>query len=64
MPDAACYAHRIGRCGRFGRKGVGINLVSSEQQLADLRQICTEYEVELVELPPSKLLKGGGKGGI
>lgn len=30
QPDAETYVHRIGRCGRFGRPGVAINLVHDE----------------------------------
>lgn len=37
--NKACYLHRIGRSGRFGRKGVAINLMSryEERTLDDIR---------------------------
>lgn len=46
------YIHRIGRSGRYGRRGVAINLVSSKdsQKLAD---IIEHYRTEVNELPSS-----------
>lgn len=38
-PDFETYLHRIGRTGRFGRKGTAINFVSDEKSLAVLRAI-------------------------
>ena len=44
------YIHRIGRSGRFGRKGVAINLVSnSEKRMKE--EIETYYSVKMKELP-------------
>lgn len=44
------YIHRIGRSGRFGRKGVAINLVSnSEKRMKE--EIETYYTVKMKELP-------------
>jgi len=44
------YIHRIGRSGRFGRKGVAINLVSnSEKRMKE--EIETHYTVKMKELP-------------
>lgn len=31
IPDPLTYLHRIGRTGRYGRKGIAINIVSDEQ---------------------------------
>jgi translation initiation factor 4A len=44
------YIHRIGRGGRFGRKGVAINLVTAESMrlLEDIRSF---YQTEIVEMP-------------
>eukprot|EP01113_Clastostelium_recurvatum_P030778 TRINITY_DN3774_c0_g1_i2.p1 TRINITY_DN3774_c0_g1~~TRINITY_DN3774_c0_g1_i2.p1 ORF type:complete len:434 (-),score=121.06 TRINITY_DN3774_c0_g1_i2:29-1330(-) len=44
------YIHRIGRCGRFGRKGLAINLVSSKDAhlLGELQRF---YSTEIPELP-------------
>lgn len=44
------YIHRIGRSGRFGRKGFAINLVCKEEENA-LREIETHYSTKIVPLP-------------
>lgn len=48
--DTAQYIHRVGRTGRFGRKGVAINFVTvgDAQFLANLRQY---YNTQIEELP-------------
>ena len=43
VPDAEQYLHRIGRTGRFGRSGLAITLIESEQDLKDLMAIENEY---------------------
>ena len=48
--DQANYLHRIGRSGRFGRKGVAINFIT----LADapmLKQIEQHYNTQIEEMP-------------
>lgn len=45
-----CYIHRIGRSGRFGRKGVAINLVTRDDARY-LRDIEKFYETNIEELP-------------
>merc|ERR1712228_686132 len=44
------YIHRIGRSGRFGRKGVAINFVTEEDKrnLQDIEQF---YTTEITEMP-------------
>jgi len=44
------YVHRIGRAGRFGRKGVAINLVTESSQKF-LKEIEENYKVQIKELP-------------
>lgn len=46
------YIHRIGRSGRFGRKGVAINFVTSEdvKLLKDIEQF---YSTQIDEMPPN-----------
>jgi len=44
------YIHRIGRSGRFGRKGVAINFVSKDDVQA-LREIEQFYRTEIEEMP-------------
>ena len=48
--DTSKYIHRIGRSGRFGRKGVAINFVTAgdAQFLANLREY---YNTQIEELP-------------
>jgi len=46
------YIHRIGRSGRFGRKGVAINFVRTEDK-ATLREIETFYNTRVEEMPAS-----------
>lgn len=38
-PDYDTYLHRIGRTGRFGKKGIAINLVTGENDYNLLKQI-------------------------
>ena len=44
------YLHRIGRSGRFGRKGVAINFVTKDDErlLADIQRF---YNTQIEELP-------------
>ena len=44
------YIHRIGRSGRYGRKGVAINLVT-ERDMEHLKEIEKFYDTEIVEMP-------------
>jgi translation initiation factor 4A len=44
------YIHRIGRSGRFGRKGVAINLVHGDE-LTKLKEIEEHYSTTIQELP-------------
>jgi ATP-dependent RNA helicase DDX19/DBP5 len=38
-PDFETYLHRIGRTGRFGKKGLAINMVDSPKSRDDLQKI-------------------------
>lgn len=49
-PQRENYVHRIGRSGRFGRKGVAINLVGPDEQRA-LKDIESHYATQIVPLP-------------
>jgi len=44
------YIHRIGRGGRFGRKGIAINFVTSEE-LQTLKTLEEYYETSIEEMP-------------
>jgi superfamily II DNA/RNA helicase len=45
------YFHRIGRCGRYGRKGISINLLSGDMEFGMQRDIERFYEISIPELP-------------
>ena len=42
-PDYETYLHRIGRTGRFGRKGTAINLISDQQSIEVLAAIESHF---------------------
>ena len=44
------YIHRIGRSGRYGRKGVAINFVT-DRDLQDLEELQTFYNTRIEEMP-------------
>ena len=44
------YIHRIGRSGRFGRKGIAINLIK-EEQMKQLHDIEKYYSITIDEMP-------------
>jgi len=45
------YIHRIGRSGRFGRKGASINLVAAGRERNAQMEIETYYSKKILELP-------------
>ena len=55
MPkDTEVYLHRIGRGGRFGRKGVAINFSDFKNKVSDkkiLQEIEKNYSIQIEELP-------------
>ncbi|NDB86486.1 MAG: ATP-dependent helicase, partial [Alphaproteobacteria bacterium] len=44
------YIHRIGRSGRFGRKGTAINLLCNED-VSDMEDIKRVFKIEMQGLP-------------
>ena len=44
------YIHRIGRSGRYGRKGVAINLVT-DRDISYMKEIEDFYETKIIEMP-------------
>ena len=48
--DIHTYLHRIGRSGRWGRKGVGINFIT-RRDITKLKEIETYYCSEIKEMP-------------
>ena len=51
-PDPSTYLHRIGRTGRFGRKGVSISFISDKKSYECLQYI-SEYfgGIDMIKLP-------------
>ena len=56
------YSHRIGRAGRFGRKGIAINFVLP-QDAKFIREIQDHYNTQIEEMPQDleELDTAGGK---
>ena len=48
--DVHTYLHRIGRSGRWGRKGISINFITN-RDINILKQIETHYNTQIEELP-------------
>ncbi|KAB5546617.1 hypothetical protein PHYPO_G00074100 [Pangasianodon hypophthalmus] len=54
-PDNETYLHRIGRTGRFGKRGLAINMVDSEESMAVLRAIEEHFSKKIVKLDTEDL---------
>eukprot|EP00898_Chlorokybus_atmophyticus_P009013 jgi/Chlat1/9112/Chrsp97S08421 len=50
-PAYETYLHRIGRSGRFGRKGAAFNLVTGNKEVAILNQIEQYFQHAIPEVP-------------
>jgi len=48
--DVHTYLHRIGRSGRWGRKGVGINFIT-RRDVTKLKEIEEHYSTQIKEMP-------------
>jgi ATP-dependent RNA helicase DDX19/DBP5 len=46
VADEATYLHRIGRCGRFGRRGTAINFLETPQDFKVMMDIEKHYSPE------------------
>jgi len=49
-PDYETYLHRIGRTGRFGAKGIGLTLISREEELEYLKKVEEYYKSNMEEI--------------
>lgn len=49
--DKESYLHRIGRTGRYGRKGCAINFIMSEQDVKNIQDIEKHYSTQIEQLP-------------
>lgn len=45
------YIHRVGRCGRYGRKGAAINLISAREDLPLMQEIERAFGIKTSPLP-------------
>nr|XP_014333276.1 PREDICTED: ATP-dependent RNA helicase DDX19A isoform X3 [Bos mutus] len=60
-PDNETYLHRIGRTGRFGKRGLAVNMVDSKHSMNILNRI-QEHFSESRESPLLGPGRGGGRG--
>merc|ERR1719246_127890 len=51
--DDIMYLHRVGRCGRFGTKGLAVTFVANEEDTKTLAKVQSRFEVDLKALPAS-----------
>lgn len=61
-PDNETYLHRIGRTGRFGKRGLAVNMVDSKHSMNILNRI-QEHFSESRESPLPGPGRGGRRGG-
>ena len=54
-PSCDTYQHRAGRCGRWGRRGLVVNIIHNSKEMDDYKQICKELNLELFPLKPEDL---------
>ncbi len=45
------YIHRIGRCTRYGRRGVAINLIAGDDEVRSVRRLEEIYSTEIRPMP-------------
>ena len=50
-PNRENYLHRIGRTGRYGKKGVSINLIGSDMEMEMMNDIEKHYSIKIPVLP-------------
>ncbi|XP_008412742.1 ATP-dependent RNA helicase DDX19A isoform X2 [Poecilia reticulata] len=53
--DNETYLHRIGRTGRFGRRGFAVNMVDSENSMEIIKQIEMHFNRKITKLDTSNL---------
>lgn len=55
LPDPETYVHRIGRTGRFGRKGVAINFVHNRLSKEILKALEEFFGREIIRMPTESI---------
>uniref|UniRef100_A0A5B7BGM0 RNA helicase n=1 Tax=Davidia involucrata TaxID=16924 RepID=A0A5B7BGM0_DAVIN len=53
-PDYEVYLHRIGRAGRFGRKGAVFNLLCTDRDIMLMGKIEKNFNIQIAEVPSWK----------
>ncbi|CAO3565609.1 unnamed protein product [Mortierella alpina] len=59
VPDPVTYLHRMGRTGRFGRRGVCVNFIHDRISFDDLQEIESYYKCEIRRVPIAPLNEYG-----
>lgn len=59
-PDNETYLHRIGRTGRFGKRGLAVNMVDSKHSMNILNRI-QEHFSELLGVSSARTLSSQGQ---
>lgn len=54
-PDNETYLHRIGRTGRFGKRGLAINMVDSRMSMNILNRIQEHFSKKIEKLDTDDL---------
>lgn len=64
-PDNETYLHRIGRTGRFGKRGLAVNMVDSKHSMNILNRIQEHFSESLGHLRPVPFSEGQvGRGRV
>ncbi|CAA90408.1 RNA helicase [Caenorhabditis elegans] len=57
QPDCETYLHRIGRTGRFGKTGIAINLIDSEDSMNMINVLENHFQMKIARMDPSNLVE-------
>ncbi|CAI2341601.1 unnamed protein product [Caenorhabditis sp. 36 PRJEB53466] len=57
QPDCETYLHRIGRTGRFGKTGIAINFIDSENSMNMINVLENHFQMKIARMDPSNLVE-------
>lgn len=57
QPDCETYLHRIGRTGRFGKTGIAINLIDSEDSMNMINVLENHFQMKIARMDPSNIME-------